>query len=119
MAFLQLLAALCLAASAAPRTADPPAGPEVPNAPAQAPLLPPALPAPAAAPSAPPAAALPALPGAGPLRPVAVPATPFAQKDIMVQGMRLRYIDEGHGKPVLLIHGHTSQIGRASCRERV
>jgi pimeloyl-ACP methyl ester carboxylesterase len=52
----------------------------------------------------------------GPLRPAAVPATPYEQRDIRVDGMRLRYIDVGPGDPaaangvLLLIHGHTSRI---------
>lgn len=43
-------------------------------------------------------------------RPHAVRATPFVQKDIVIDGMRLRYIDEGTGPAVLLIPGHTSRI---------
>lgn len=48
-------------------------------------------------------------------RPEAVRATRFAQHDIAIDGMRLRYIDEGpYRSPgsgaLLLIHGHTSRI---------
>lgn len=49
-------------------------------------------------------------------RPKTVPATRFEQRDILVDGMRLRYIDVPalHGDrkqpPILLIHGHTSRI---------
>lgn len=57
--------------------------------------------------SAPPDRALP--------RPESVRATPFQQRDVEIDGMRLRYIDEGPHRPpgrgtVLLIHGHTSRI---------
>jgi len=51
-----------------------------------------------------------------PTRPVAVPVTPYEQRDIEVAGLRLRYIDVGpleasaDGSTVLLIHGHTSRI---------
>jgi pimeloyl-ACP methyl ester carboxylesterase len=49
---------------------------------------------------------------ARPTRPVAVPATPFAQHDLRVLDARIRYIDEGpRGAPVaVLIPGHTSRI---------
>jgi len=48
-------------------------------------------------------------------RPQAVRATPFAQRDIVISGLRLRYIDvaprlEPAAGTVLLIHGHTSRI---------
>src|ERR1700674_376201 len=43
-------------------------------------------------------------------RPLSVPATPFKQRDIQVDGMRLRYIDEGQGPVVLMIPGLTSRI---------
>lgn len=46
----------------------------------------------------------------GPARPQNVQATPFVQKDIVVQGLRLRYIDEGRGQTVVLLPGHTSRI---------
>lgn len=53
-------------------------------------------------------------PDAKPTRPVTVRATPFAQRDIEVGGLRLRYIDvRPEAEPrstVLLIHGHTSRI---------
>lgn len=61
------------------------------------------------------ACSLPADPGR--TRPEAVPTTPFEQRDVVVSGLRLRYIDEGpteasrDGAPVLvLIPGHTSRI---------
>jgi pimeloyl-ACP methyl ester carboxylesterase len=61
------------------------------------------------------ACSLPADPGR--TRPEAVPTTPFEQRDLVVSGLRLRYIDEGpteatrEGAPVLvLIPGHTSRI---------
>lgn len=47
-------------------------------------------------------------------RPQAVPATSFEQRDVNVNGLRLRYIDVGTSRPgqlpLLLIHGHTSRI---------
>jgi 2-hydroxy-6-oxonona-2,4-dienedioate hydrolase len=49
-------------------------------------------------------------------RPHAVPATPYEQHDIRLEGLRLRYIDvgpldtAGDGGTLLLIHGHTSRI---------
>lgn len=48
-------------------------------------------------------------------RPESVRSTPFQQRDIEIDGMRLRYIDEGPRQSpgrgtVLLIHGHTSRI---------
>lgn len=52
----------------------------------------------------------------GVTRPRAVPATRFEQRDIQIDGMRLRYIDvpaaPGHEDrlPLMLIHGHTSRI---------
>ena len=46
----------------------------------------------------------------GPRRPIVVRATPYAQRDINVDGLRLRYIDEGEGEPILLVPGHTSRI---------
>jgi len=54
--------------------------------------------------------------GPAPTRPIAVPATPFEQRDAWVGGLRLRYIDVGPTEPspdaevVLLIPGHTSRI---------
>jgi pimeloyl-ACP methyl ester carboxylesterase len=49
---------------------------------------------------------------ARPTRPAAVPATPFAQRDLRVLDVRIRYIDEGpRDAPVaVLIPGHTSRI---------
>lgn len=53
---------------------------------------------------------------AGPLtRPRAAPATLHEQRDVTVQGLRLRYIDiapSGHedDAPLLLIHGHSSRL---------
>lgn len=55
-------------------------------------------------------------PDRGVKRPHAVRATPFDQHDIVIDGMRLRYIDVGPTKVtasdrcLLLIHGHTSRI---------
>lgn len=46
----------------------------------------------------------------GRTRPEHVAATPFVQRDVVVRGLRLRYIDEGQGPAVLLIPGHTSRI---------
>lgn len=43
-------------------------------------------------------------------RPFSAPATNFEQKDVMVDGLRLRYIDEGSGPPLVLIPGHGSRI---------
>jgi pimeloyl-ACP methyl ester carboxylesterase len=49
-------------------------------------------------------------------RPVAVPATPYEQRDVGVDGLRLRYIDVGPANAaagngvLLLVHGHTSRI---------
>lgn len=50
-------------------------------------------------------------------RPEAVYATQFVQKDLMIDGglgvsepIRIRYIDEGIGFPILLIPGHMSRI---------
>lgn len=43
-------------------------------------------------------------------RPSSVSATPFAQRDILIDGMQIRYIDEGTGFPLLLIIGHASRI---------
>lgn len=45
-----------------------------------------------------------------PSRPPLAMATPFDQKDVVVQGYRLRYIDEGSGPCLLGVHGHTSRI---------
>ena len=42
--------------------------------------------------------------------PRAVHTTPFAQRELVVDGLRLRYLDEGKGPPILLIHGHTGRI---------
>ena len=36
--------------------------------------------------------------------------TVFNQKYINIDGVRVRYIDEGSGIPILLIHGHQSRI---------
>lgn len=47
---------------------------------------------------------------APPTRPTAAHATPFAQRDVVVAGLRFRYIDEGSGPPLVLIPGHTSRI---------
>lgn len=49
-------------------------------------------------------------PGIGLTRPVAARATPFVQRDIVVDGVRVRYIDEGAGQPILLITGHSSRV---------
>ena len=43
-------------------------------------------------------------------RPKRVKSTPFALRDIRIDGIRVRYIDEGAGVPVLLVPGHTSRI---------
>ncbi len=43
-------------------------------------------------------------------RPVAVSATPFVQRDIVVNGLRLRYIDEGAGPVLVFVPGLTSRI---------
>lgn len=43
-------------------------------------------------------------------RPRNVSATPYIQRDVTVQGIRLRYIDEGSGPTVLQLPGHTSRI---------
>jgi 2-hydroxy-6-oxonona-2,4-dienedioate hydrolase len=51
-----------------------------------------------------------------PTRPISVPATPFEQRDIHVNTLRLRYVDVGPLDPkrgngvLLLVHGHTSRI---------
>lgn len=45
-----------------------------------------------------------------PTRPVAVRATMFAQRDVVVDGLRIRYVDEGSGPPLLLVPGHTSRV---------
>jgi pimeloyl-ACP methyl ester carboxylesterase len=48
-----------------------------------------------------------------PTRPIDIEATPFPQKDINVDGMRLRYIDVGPENPkgtILFIHGHQSSL---------
>lgn len=55
----------------------------------------------------------PGTPSKLPTRPIGVEATPFPQKDIVVDGMRLRYIDVGPEKPkgtILFIHGHQSTL---------
>lgn len=49
-------------------------------------------------------------PADGPHRPLLVKATAFTQRDIVVNGMRLRYIDEGTGPAIILLPGHTSRI---------
>ena len=43
-------------------------------------------------------------------RPVAVSVTPYAQHDVTVDGMRLRYVEEGSGPILVLIPGLTSRI---------
>lgn len=51
--------------------------------------------------------------GVMPTRPMAVSSSPFEQKDIMVDGMRLRYIDVGPSNPeatLLMVHGHQSSL---------
>jgi pimeloyl-ACP methyl ester carboxylesterase len=45
-----------------------------------------------------------------PTRPIGVPATIFTQRDVMVDGMRLRYIDEGQGPVIAMIPGHTGKL---------
>lgn len=45
-----------------------------------------------------------------PTRPAAVRATPFTQRDLVVEGVRVRYVDEGSGPPLLLVPGHTSRV---------
>jgi pimeloyl-ACP methyl ester carboxylesterase len=45
-----------------------------------------------------------------PTRPASVRATRFEQRDIVVAGCRLRYVDEGAGPPLLLVTGHTSRV---------
>jgi pimeloyl-ACP methyl ester carboxylesterase len=45
-----------------------------------------------------------------PQRPQSVSATPFEQRDVVVDGMRLRYIDEGRGPALLILSGLTSRI---------
>lgn len=45
-----------------------------------------------------------------PTRPVAARATKFAQRDVVVDGVRIRYVDEGSGPPLLLVPGHTSRV---------
>jgi pimeloyl-ACP methyl ester carboxylesterase len=55
-------------------------------------------------------------PDRGPRRPVSVPGTPYEQRDLVIDGMRLRYVDVGpldgaaDDIPILLVHGHTSRI---------
>lgn len=48
----------------------------------------------------------------GPTRPRAVRSTAYAQRDVQVDGLRLRYIDEGprNVDVVLILPGHTSRI---------
>src|SRR5688572_10783501 len=46
----------------------------------------------------------------GPHRPIKATATVYAQRDIVVNGLRLRYVDEGVGPPIILLPGHTSRI---------
>ena len=54
--------------------------------------------------------------GPGPERPVSVPASDFPQKDVVVDGLRLRYVDVGPTAPVgrtrtlVIIPGHTSRL---------
>ncbi len=45
-------------------------------------------------------------------RPEAVSATPFAQRDVRVDGLRLRFVDEGprDAETVLVLPGHTARI---------
>lgn len=43
-------------------------------------------------------------------RPAAVRATKFTQRDVVVDGIRIRYVDEGSGPPLLLVPGHTSRV---------
>lgn len=45
-------------------------------------------------------------------RPESVPETPFAQHDVVVDGLRLRTLDEGPraGEVVLILPGHTARI---------
>jgi pimeloyl-ACP methyl ester carboxylesterase len=43
-------------------------------------------------------------------RPEHVSVTPFTQKDVRINGLRLRYIDEGAGETLILIPGLTSRI---------
>ena len=48
-----------------------------------------------------------------PIRPLAVPASPFVARDVWVDGTRLRYVDVGPrdaATTVLLIHGHSSRL---------
>ncbi len=48
-----------------------------------------------------------------PIRPLAVPASPFVAQDVGVGGIRLRYVDAGPidaATTVLLIHGHSSRL---------
>jgi 2-hydroxy-6-oxonona-2,4-dienedioate hydrolase len=55
-------------------------------------------------------------PDRNPTRPITVPSTPFEQRDIRVNTLRLRYIDvgplerAGANGVLLIIHGHTSRI---------
>jgi pimeloyl-ACP methyl ester carboxylesterase len=51
-------------------------------------------------------------PDRGLTRPVAVPATPYTQRDLIVAGVRLRYVDEGprDAPVVLVLPGHTTRI---------
>jgi pimeloyl-ACP methyl ester carboxylesterase len=71
-------------------------------------------------------------PDPGRARPGVVRATPFAQRDLVVGGLRIRYVDEGPREPrsaelpLLLIPGHTSRVeeydvlvGPLSLRRRV
>ena len=39
-----------------------------------------------------------------------VKMTKYDQKFIYIDDVKIRYIDEGHGKPIVLIHGHQSRI---------
>ncbi|MFC1702849.1 alpha/beta fold hydrolase [Patescibacteria group bacterium] len=50
------------------------------------------------------------VPDPGLTRPVSVYTTPYEQRDIVIDGVRLRYVDEGVGQPVILIPGHMSRI---------
>jgi 2-hydroxy-6-oxonona-2,4-dienedioate hydrolase len=54
--------------------------------------------------------------GSGPTRPVSVRASEFPQKDVVVDGMRLRYVDvgpsapAGHPQTLVILGGHTSRL---------
>jgi pimeloyl-ACP methyl ester carboxylesterase len=48
----------------------------------------------------------------GPTRPVSVTATAYPQRDVEIDGVRLRFIDQGprDGEVLILLPGHTSRI---------